>query len=806
MRKGLLLALLLTGFAAAQSTVNLGDAVCVSDALATGPDAWNLQDGSHSVNLSWTAPVGGAAFNWYRVYRGTTNGGPYTLLADCVQPTSYVDATAADQGIYYYVVTAVGLSGESLYSNQTTAAIPIQDALTVQASGYALPSDAVTIVDQLTASAGFKPSLGDSISLSDSIGLRQSENLSLHDAVTPSDSLAAVDPGGVRANLSDTLTPALSEAVTAFVSTHPAGATTLLQGAASFSGQAILVAGSGIIPASLFGLHFRFNENQQLYGAPCPAVVLKYPNLPYGSLRLWDTDTRWQNLNLAAGTFNFACLDPYLATARSAGVTELILTLSSTPHWAASNPSVNTCDYSFFQTGDCSPPADLNSDGTGTNQDWRDYIYNLGNHIAGLSPVTYMAPTYFEMWNEFTRGSGSTDCTESNGQQSWLGTCEQLVRMAQDANCILTGRPITITATGQTCTATYMNEPAIGLLPSARILTPNAGSNSTPDIDLWGTYLATTGALLNVDRLAVHAYAYQGLGTTVPDGSSVAGTFVGLPAQYAKVESLLPGAAFGKNLWSSEGSWGSTPVNLPDATMEEGYVARYYLVGWSSGFRELYWYAVNNSYGTLIDQNGINGCNDGGTQLGCPTLAATGWTAVYHWMVGNQMTQPCAADATLNIWTCGLLKTAGAVKELAVWDSSQGSAAVTVTVTVPTPGAPQVQATLMNGAALSAATNWVTVPIVAGASYISFSAKPGWGYLPVTGITTTTQPNDTLILSDLFHVVSAGSGIAGEISGNSFYSYPGSFTRYYTLDSGAASFPLSGGTVAIGWKPILLSP
>jgi hypothetical protein len=654
-------------------------------------------------------------------------------------------------------------------------------------------------------------------------------------------------------------------------------AQTTIAGHVTATGQASIFAGPGIIPASLFGLHFRFNENVQSFGGPCPTVVLKQPgNLPLGALRLWDTDTRWQNLNTASGVFNFTCLDPYLAYARSANLTDLILTLSSTPTWAASNPSVNDCDYSYFSLGDCSPPADLNSDGTGTNQHWRDYIYNLGLHIAGLLPGTYMYPTYFEMWNEFTRGSG-TDCTESAAQQSWLGTCEQLVRMAQDANCLLTGRAITITATGTTCTAAHMNEPAVGLLPNARIMTPNAGTTQ-PDIGLWGTYLGTTGALANVDRLGVHAYAYQGLGTTLPDGSSFAGTAVGLPAQYSVVETVLPGAAFGQILWSTEGSWGSTPLNLPDANMDEGYVARYYLVGWASGFRELYWYAVNNSYGTLVNQNGVNGCSDGGTQLGCPTLAATGWTAVYNWMVGNTMNLPCASigtsvtvtwnasagatyynvergtvsggpytligtssstsytDTTValgqtyyyvaeacniigcsgfsaqqqvvmpgalgNWWRCGLKK--GSTPEYAIWDSSQGSAAVTISSNITTPGAPRVQATLMNGTAPSSANNWTVVPIPVG-SYVKFTAEPGWGYLPVTAYATTSQPNDTLVLSDPFHVVTAVSGVATEGFSYSFFAYPNNYTKYYTLDSGNTTTPLSGGTIPIGWKPILLS-
>jgi len=575
-------------------------------------------------------------------------------------------------------------------------------------------------------------------------------------------------------------------------------ASTRFTGNVKATGQASFFAGPGIIPSSLFGLHFRFNQNVQTFGGPCPAVVLKAVNLPYGSLRLWDTDTRWQNLNLSSGVFNFACLDPYLAAARLAGLTDLVMTLSSTPTWAASNMTVSDCDYSFFSLGDCSPPSDLNSDGTGTNQHWRDYIYNLGLHIGGLSAVTYMAPTYFEMWNEFTRGSG-TDCTESAAEQSWLGTCEQLVRLAQDANCILTGRAITITATSQTCTAGHMNEPAIGLLPGARILTPNA-AGTAPDVTLWGTYLSTTGALLNVDRLGIHTYPFQGLGTTLPDGSAtVSGPT--LPAQYAAALNAQPGAAFGKSIWSTEGSWGSGAANLPDLNMQEGYVARYYLVGWSQGFRELYWYAVNNSYGTLINQNGVNGCSDGGTQLGCPTLAATGWTAVYNWMVGNKMTTPCVAAANFNVWTCGMLKS-GTTQELAVWDASQGSAAVTVTITSGGTGVKQVQATLLNGAALSSANNWSIVPIPLG-SFVQLSGSAG--YYLVTAYATTAQPNDTLVVTDTFNTLPVAAGRVTEGFSYSFYSYSGTYTKYFTLDSGNTSFSLSGGTQAVGWKPILLS-
>lgn len=737
----LLTFVLLTAAAAAQAfPVNPEDFLCTADALAVAQGAANLSDGLHTVNLNWTPPTvqGGLTIVWYRVYRGTVSGGPYALLADCVPGASYTDRTVADTTTYYYVTTALevgtGSSGpfiqETSQSNQAVAAIPVQDTIAASFTVGEILSQSLTTSDALARLTLDRRQPAETLATSDVLARAAAHPRGLSESVTTGDSLAATIPG-FTANLSQSLVTsdvmqrntiaarALLETLTTSDAISVPAPTQLLAwtGNSTATGTALYSSGAGVIPPTLFGLHFRFNENVQFSGAPCPATVLKYPNIPFGALRLWDTDTRWQNLNPSSGVFNFTCLDPYLALARTFNLGDVILTLSATPQWAAANPSVTSCDYSFFAPGDCSPPADLNSDGTGTNQHWRDYLYALGVHIAGLASATYMAPTYFELWNEFTRGTGVTSCTESAGTQAWLGTCTQMVRLAQDANCILTGRPITITATSQTCTAGHMNEPAVGLLPNARILTPNAGTEP-PDITLWGTYLNTTGALLNVDKLAVHAYAYQGLGTTVPDGSSLAGSASGVPQQWTNTVGALPssGAAFGLATWSSEGSWASTAQNLPDQNMQEGYVARYYLVGWSSGFREMYWYAVNNSYGTLINQNMFNGCNDGGTGLGCPTLAATGWTAVYNWMVGNVMTVPCTVDASGNIWSCGL-KTAGGVNQLAVWDSSQSCTPCTY----------------------------------------------------------------------------------------STYSYPATFTKYYTLDSGPSTTPLLGGTVQIGWKPILLS-
>lgn len=78
----------------------------------------------HSVTLDWTAST--SAVIGYNVYRGTQDGGPYTLLnSSLVTTTQYQDSSVQSGQTYYYVVTAVDSSHvESTNSNQVSATIP----------------------------------------------------------------------------------------------------------------------------------------------------------------------------------------------------------------------------------------------------------------------------------------------------------------------------------------------------------------------------------------------------------------------------------------------------------------------------------------------------------------------------------------------------------------------------------------------------------------------------------------------------------------------------------------------------------
>ena len=84
------------------------------------PTALTATGGKNKITLRWTQSTSpGLQFN--RVYRSTTSGGPYTMVAEFAPRTSYNDSVAGGQ-TRYYVVTAVNTGGvESAFSNQASA-------------------------------------------------------------------------------------------------------------------------------------------------------------------------------------------------------------------------------------------------------------------------------------------------------------------------------------------------------------------------------------------------------------------------------------------------------------------------------------------------------------------------------------------------------------------------------------------------------------------------------------------------------------------------------------------------------------
>ena len=95
-------------------------------------------------------------------------------------------------------------------------------------------------------------------------------------------------------------------------------------GVAAAVGVLIAGASPGLpIPAAAFGQHVAGISA----GAPAD-VELR-------SVRLWDTGTRWDQIETAPDQYTWDTLDAAVDNARAGGATDVLYVLGSTPQWAA---------------------------------------------------------------------------------------------------------------------------------------------------------------------------------------------------------------------------------------------------------------------------------------------------------------------------------------------------------------------------------------------------------------------------------------------------------------------------------------
>jgi large repetitive protein len=75
--------------------------------------------------LNWTASTS-SGVTGYNVYRGTTPTGPFTSVGSMITTTTFTDPNAPGAcggTTFYYVITAVGPGGESVYSNEVSVVV-----------------------------------------------------------------------------------------------------------------------------------------------------------------------------------------------------------------------------------------------------------------------------------------------------------------------------------------------------------------------------------------------------------------------------------------------------------------------------------------------------------------------------------------------------------------------------------------------------------------------------------------------------------------------------------------------------------
>ncbi len=380
--------------------------------------------------------------------------------------------------------------------------------------------------------------------------------------------------------------------------------------------------GTNSVPSNFFNMHT---------GHPSTP----WPSSPVAGQRLWDSGVSWPLINTAKGVYDWTLLDQRLSEAHVHGA-DVLYDMGMTPVWAQCGKStasscVQTSGCAFAGTsygagpGQCYWPADLNQDGTGANQHWKDWVTAVATHSvnSGTGHIKY-----YEIWNE------------PNDTGFWRGTTAQLVRMAQDAACIIKG-------IGPGCTN-------VGIDPKAVMVTP-APTLGGSAINTWMLgYLGAGGTQVS-DVIAFHGYN----GTNAEKISTLVSTL--------RNNALITFNQTSKPLFDTEFSWGLNAV-FPDQEERAGFVVRSLLLHWSAGVSRVYWYAWDAS-GTMWSETSTSGCTTPDANgIGFTCKSGLAFAQVQNWLVGTTLSQACSANGT--VWTCGLTKPDG-YQALAVWDTAQ---------------------------------------------------------------------------------------------------------------------------------------
>jgi hypothetical protein len=382
-----------------------------------------------------------------------------------------------------------------------------------------------------------------------------------------------------------------------------------------------------------------------------------------GGVRLFATpNATWPYIETANNVFNFASVDSILATAFSGSVYYAEAVLALTPYFATSTAGYSDakqCDYyvaggnlTSQAPGQCDPPSDLNSNGTGANLYWRNWVAAYAAHVnaAGYN-TTHARINIWEIWNEPDNG-GFWSTT--------YGTYDQLIRMEQDAYCIIKGGSFTVSATGENCATVRGTVTSVTLSgpldPTATIAMPSYHAQTVQEAQNFLYCNASpssschTGGAAQTDVMNFH----------MKPGNNEPTVMESVMSQWtAAITGVLQSAELAKPLYNTEGGYSEDGWTCPaspagfcytDANMQAGYVARFYIYSYSLGISNDVWYNWSPS------KSGLGSTN-----------ADTAFSQVYSWLVGSTFGS-CSVSGT--VWTC-TMTLANGVAAAAVWDTSQ---------------------------------------------------------------------------------------------------------------------------------------
>jgi hypothetical protein len=335
-----------------------------------------------------------------------------------------------------------------------------------------------------------------------------------------------------------------------------------------------------------------------------------WPSVPFHTFRLWDTNTFWSTINTGAGQYDWTVVDAWLEAA-SENQAEPLFTLGMTPQWASSDPNNTICHVG---PGQCAPPDDLNPDGSGTDQHWKDFLTAAAQHVG-------TQVQYWEIWNE------------PNNRWYWLGTYAQLARMAQDARSVI-----------------------LSVNPNAKFLNAGTGGQRPYALEWWRGY-GRAGGFQWADIIALHGDVrpYPPKCGVYPEPE----TFLVVASNVRRI--LKKFGQENKAIWDTESSWGPIKQDcFTNQDLQAAFLARFYLLHLSEGLQRFYWRGWIDGDGGIFDKNN-----------GHLYKAGVAYEQISSWLPGNTMTRQCSKTPRKGtIWTCNFAGPKHYRAE-AIWDTSQ---------------------------------------------------------------------------------------------------------------------------------------
>lgn len=322
----------------------------------------------------------------------------------------------------------------------------------------------------------------------------------------------------------------------------------------------------------------------------------------FAQIRLWDSFTRWADLQPEPGRIRLAALEARVTQAERLGL-RVILTLGSTPQWASMRP-MEPCAYGH---GCAAPPLSL--------EHWRNYVRTVAAAFAGRIEC-------YETWNEVSFPSDP-----------------DLVRLgAQGDPRFFSGTPAQLAALQQVAFEEIRKAD-----PAACVLSPSFHSSGNWNLKL-DRFLAS-GGKSHFDKLSWHFY----FGDLPEDTRRVMGEVRAVLARHGLAD---------VEIWNTE-------VGIPFALKRAGRSAtefrefvhamtlRTYLVNFDAGVKRVYWYAWDNSeFGLSRERSGTG------------TVAMEATRAAIDLLRGARSVH-CPGANVVDVWHCAVRYRDGSVREIA---------------------------------------------------------------------------------------------------------------------------------------------